>query len=97
MARRGGCVTDSKTPEERARVLLREFALGDMDPNAAKEIASVFMDVVPTAIRAAVAAEREACARIADDGRMVVSGVSPEADTMARMIAAAIRAGKEGE
>lgn len=37
------------------------------------------------------AEEREACARIADDGRTVVEGVSQDADTMARMIAAAIR------
>ena len=71
------------TPEERAAAILRDHHLPDDDAR--------LVACVAAAIRAAVEEEREACARVADDGRTVVSGISQEADTMARMIAAEIR------
>lgn len=79
------------TPEERAELLASE--IGDTALGFPADIAAI-----ATAIREAIAAEREACAKVADDNRIEKPGTKygEGCDYTAKHIAIAIRARKGG-
>ena len=86
-------MTDTMTPEERARqVMTKLFA--DLKPKPAETI-------IARAIQEAIEAEREACAKVAEQGYCTASGCDTQTTGHSSLcplgIAAAIRARGEDE